>query len=131
MMDLGHGSCVLREPEVRRLVSDTFLKFEGERYLLHSFVVMPNHVHILLTMADGHSLDKSVTSWKNFTARDINLRSERSGAVWQKDYFDTMVRDWKHFASVARYIRRNPGKAKLAEGEFELFEDETVKRVMG
>jgi putative transposase len=116
MMDLGHGSCVLRESEVRGLVSGTLLKFDGERYLLHSFVVMPNHVHILLTMADGHSLDKSVTSWKNFTARNINLRSESSGAVWQKDYFDTMIRDWKHFASVARYIRRNPGKAKLAEG---------------
>jgi len=130
MMDLGHGSCVLRNREIQELVADTFRKFEGKRYLLHAWVLMPNHVHILLTMAEGQSLDKAVTSWKNFTARRINVQNESIGAVWQKDYFDTIIRDWDHFAGVARYIRRNPAKAKLGDGEFRLFEDETVHRVL-
>jgi REP element-mobilizing transposase RayT len=131
MMDLGHGSCVLRKPEIHGLLADTFSIFEGKRYLLHSWVVMPNHVHLLLTMAEGHLLEKAVTSWKNFTARRINVLIESTGAVWQKDYFDTIIRDWDHFASVARYIRRNPAKAKLCEGDFRIFEDENVKRILG
>jgi REP element-mobilizing transposase RayT len=131
IMDRGLGSCVLRNPAIQELLAGNFANFDGKRYLLHAWVIMPNHVHLLLTMSEGSWLEKAVTSWKNYTARRINRISGKSGAVWQQDYFDRIIRDWDHFANVARYIRRNPGKAKLADEDFRIFEDETVKRVLG
>jgi len=49
----GHGSCVLREPEVARMVEGAFQFFDGQRYRLLAWVVMPNHVHVLLEQMPG------------------------------------------------------------------------------
>jgi hypothetical protein len=46
-LDKGHGACVLKRPDLARLVADGLLHFDGQRYLLGDFVVMPNHVHVL------------------------------------------------------------------------------------
>ncbi len=131
MLDKGHGICVLRETENSKIVSDVFKHFDGERYLIHSFVIMPNHVHILVSLETGTALEKLVASWKRYSANDINKRNAAIGTVWQRDYFDRIIRDWDHFANVARYIRRNPSKAKLRNDEFELFEAEWIKRMLG
>jgi hypothetical protein len=68
-------------------------------------------------------------SWKGFTARQINKPLERSGSLWQRDYFDRLVRDEKHFANCIRYIRRNPEKARLGGGEYILYESETARAI--
>ena len=68
---------------------------------------------------------------KKFTARNINRSLGKSGSLWQKDYFDRIIRDWGHFARVARYIRGNPKKAGLGEEEFTLWESGEVKRMFG
>ena len=98
---------------------------------MHSWVVMPNHVHLLFSLNEGVKLEKVVATWKNYTATRINQVLGQEGALWQKDYFDRMIRDWDHLSRVARYIRKNPVKAKLREGEYRLYEDDTVKRVLG
>lgn len=67
-------------------------------------------------------LEKLTQSWKRFTARQINKLLDRSGNLWQRDYFDRLVRDEKHFANCVRYIRRNPEKARLPRHEFLLWE---------
>lgn len=67
-------------------------------------------------MAEGVKLETVVGTWKRHTARRMNVAMGKGGALWQKDYFDRIVRDWKHFTNVARYIRRNPVKARLQEG---------------
>jgi len=120
-----------REHWMELLLAENFSNFDGKRYLLHSCVIMPNHVHLLLSMAVESWLEKAVTSWKNYTSKRINAITGEGGAFWQKDYFDRIIRDWDHFANVARYIRRNPVKVKLEEGHYRLFEDETVKRILG
>ena len=56
-------------------------------------------------------------SWKGFSSRQINARMDRTGTLWQKSYFNRMIRDWDHFANSAQYIRNNPIKAKLRAGE--------------
>lgn len=101
------------------------------RYELHCRVVMPNHVHVLFSLKEGMKLEKVMATWKNYTASRINAELGQEGTLWQKDYFDRMIRDWDHFARVARYIRRNPVKAKLPEGEYSLYESELVRRVLG
>ena len=131
LMDKGHGACVLRDWNLRTILSESFASFEGVRYVMHSWVAMPNHVHLLFTLAEDVKLEAMVGGWKKFTARNINGSLGKNGALWQKDYFDRVIRDWGHFAKVARYIRANPKKAGLGDGEFTLWESDEVKRMLG
>ena len=104
--------------------------FDTSRYLLHAWVIMPNHVHLLLSLAEAASLERVVASWKRFTANQIHARNHTSGSLWQKDYFDRIIRDWDHIMNVARYIRRNPVKAKLPPGSFTLHVAPWVERLL-
>jgi len=70
-VDAGHGSCVLRVPVVARKVEEALLFFDGERYRMIAWVVMPNHVHALFEPVNGWTVAKIVASWKKFTARVI------------------------------------------------------------
>jgi REP element-mobilizing transposase RayT len=129
-LDDGHGCCLLREPANAEVVAETFHHYDQRHYLLHAWVVMPNHVHVLASPGEANSLHRIVAGWKRFTGTRINARTGKSGPFWQKDYFDRLIRDWDHFMNVARYIRRNPAKAKLRDGEFLLFEAPWVKRLL-
>ena len=131
MLDAGHGECVLRKQEHAEIVREEFSKYEGLRYILHAYVVMPNHAHLLFSLVEGIALDKVVGSWKRISARHINESIGKKGALWQKDYFDRIIRSWEHILRVARYVRRNPAKAKLREGEYLLYEAEWVKKMLG
>jgi putative transposase len=121
-LDAGHGSCLLRRPECAEIVADTLRHFEGERVVMTSYVVMPNHVHALFVQNPEWPLEKLIHSWKRFTTRQVNKLLDRSRSFWQRDYFDRLVRDEKHFANCIRYIRRNPEKARLPGNEFILWE---------
>ena len=129
-LDQGHGSCLFRDAENAGIVAGAIRHFDQSRYLLHAWVIMPNHVHLLLTLCESESLARIVASWKRFSAVKIHQQTRNSGTLWQKDYFDRMIRDWDHFMNVARYIRRNPQKAKLREGEFLLEEATWIKRLL-
>lgn len=71
-LDAGYGSCVLRIPEIASLVASTFLHFHGQRYHLHAWCVMPNHVHVLFQPVGTWTMSKIVASWKSFTGRRIS-----------------------------------------------------------
>lgn len=129
-MDQGYGSCLLADSLMAEKVGETLLMKDGDEYQLHSWVVMPNHVHVLFSSATGQTLPKIVASWKRFSATKIHKTAGSSGSLWQKDYFDRLIRDWDHFMNVARYIRRNPGKAGLRDGGYVLYEAEWVRRLL-
>jgi REP element-mobilizing transposase RayT len=126
-LDEMHGSCALRSPACANAVSQVLMKFDGARFRHHAWIVMPNHVHALFSLLGDESLPKIVGAWKGASAREVNLIEKRTGPLWQKDYFDRLIRDEKHFWNCARYIRRNPKKAGLKQGEFLLFESGTVR----
>ena len=115
-LDAGYGSCMLRDERVARIMEDTLLKFDGERYRLLAWVVMPNHVHVLIEVMDGAkcSLEAVMHSWKSYTASAGNQILCRKGQFWQKEYFDRYIRDDRHFANVRAYIDNNPVAAGLA-----------------
>jgi type I restriction enzyme R subunit len=117
-LDLGSGSCVLKDPAHAHIMANALRHFDGKRYELASFVVMPNHVHVLFRPLAGHALAEILKSWKGFTAREINKRIGKTGALWQDEYWDRLIRNEGHFFKVAEYIRENPVKAKLREGQF-------------
>ena len=71
LADAGHGSCVLRVPQIAELVIENWRHYAGTRYELMAYVVMPNHVHVLVRVYDGVSLPRIVQAWKGYTGKKI------------------------------------------------------------
>jgi len=128
-LDAGHGSCILRRRDCGEIVATALRYFDGDRVAIISSVVMPNHVHAIFVQTPDWPLEKLLRSWKSFTSRKLNAVLGREGSLWQRDYFDRLVRDQKHFANCIRYIRRNPAKACLHSGEYILYESELARRI--
>ena len=117
-LDAGHGACALRDADLAQIVTDSLLFFDGHRYDMASFVVMPNHVHALFRLHESKRLEQVIKTWKGYTARAINTCLGRRGVFWQDEYWDRVVRSDMHFARYWEYIRENPARAKVREGEF-------------
>jgi type I restriction enzyme R subunit len=117
-LDALHGACVFRRAELARIVADSLCHFDGERYLLTDYVVMPNHVHLLAAFPDEDAMLGQCESWKHFTARVVNRELGRKGRFWQQDGFDHLVRSAEDFEHYRRYIAGNPVRARLGPGEF-------------
>jgi putative transposase len=115
MLDCGWGACWLGRPDIAELVENAFLAFDGSRYRLHAWTIMPNHVHVLISGVAGVTLGSIVSSWKRFTAREANRQLGRNGAFWQDDYWDRFIRNEEHFFATIDYIDQNPVKAGLAD----------------
>ncbi len=131
-LDAGHGCCALRDPRAANCVVDTWRCFAGKRYDLIAWVVMPNHVHVLVRVYEGTALGRIVQSWKSYTGRRIALlmleekcragvqrsQGDRAGArrsqtVWMREYWDRFIRNERHFSAAMYYIHQNPVKAGL------------------
>jgi type I restriction enzyme R subunit len=112
-LDAGFGSCALRNDFCRELVEGALLYFEGQRYVLHSFVVMPNHVHVLFSPLPPYTISTILHSWKSYTATAIRKHIKGIGSFWQKESWDRLIRSETHFRHVANYIRNNPGKSNI------------------
>ena len=111
-LDSGHGACELKDERVASTVADALQHFDGQRYSLRAFTIMPNHVHVLFHVT-AVPMAKVVQSWKRFTANQANEILGRRGTFWQEDYWDTYMRDAEHEARTLRYLRSNPVKAGL------------------
>ncbi len=111
-LDRGMGECWLRQSRVATLVETVLRQFDGTHYRLQAWVLMANHVHLVVDVLDT-PLSQLLKRWKGRTAREANLVLARRGAFWQEDYFDTKIRDAAHLAQAIRYVEQNPTKAKL------------------
>lgn len=112
-LDQNYGACTLKDDRIANAIEETLLKFDGERYRLLAWVIMPNHVHILIEKIDGIALSDIMHSIKSFTAHEANRLLDRKGRFWSKEYFDRYIRSGRHYAAVVRYIEDNPVKARL------------------
>ena len=117
LVDAGHGTCWLRRPDCARIVQDAFLHFDGERYRMIAWVVMPNHVHALFQTMAGWSMNTVVGSWKTFTANAIGRLVRQPDKpvprIWHPEFWDRFIRDQNHFSTALAYIHNNPVKAGL------------------
>ncbi|HEX4158943.1 MAG TPA: transposase [Rhizomicrobium sp.] len=111
IIDEGRGACILRDHAA--LVQAALQYFDGERYRLLAWAIMPNHVHVLVEQLDGFPLAGVVQGWKSFSAREINNRRGAKGAVWAPDYYDRYIRNGLHLTNAIAYIENNPVKAGL------------------
>lgn len=117
LVDSGYGICWLRRPDCAEIVQSSLLHFDGERYRMIAWVVMPNHVHALFQTLNGWSMNDVVGGWKTFTANAIGQcvrqPNEPRPHVWHPEFWDRFIRDETHFANVMSYIHNNPVKAGL------------------
>jgi REP element-mobilizing transposase RayT len=112
-LDSGVGECYLAEPPIAAMVSSAIEHFNDDRYNLHAYCVMPNHVHAVITLASGVSLAPVLHSLKSFTATKANHYLGRRGRFWQDEYFDHLVRSGKDLERLHQYVMDNPRKAGL------------------
>lgn len=114
-LDAGRGECWLNRAAISTLVEDALLYFDGKRYRLLAWCVMPNHVHTLVETRGGFPLAEVVHSWKSFTGHEANKILQREGEFWEREYFDRYVRDAEHYQQAVAYIEENPVKARLVK----------------
>lgn len=114
-LDAGIGRCFLAKPSVGKLVAEVLQHFNLCRYRIYAWCVMPNHVHVLFRIFEGHALAGIVHAWKSYSSNRANRILRRSGRFWQREYYDHIVRSEDEFYRVVSYIAENPKKAGLRD----------------
>ena len=117
-LDQCHGACPLRRAELAEIVAASLMHFDCERYRMGDFVIMPNHVHLLAAFPDAAAMETQIGSWLRYTAVRINRLTNGRGHFWQQEPFDHLVRSPQQYQYLRDYIRDNPIKANLREGEY-------------
>jgi REP element-mobilizing transposase RayT len=114
-IDQGYGEAFMKIHRVAEMVQKDLLYYDGQSYRLSSWVVMPNHIHFLVTRFDAIELADIMQSFKSLTSHKANRTLRRKGQFWMEDYFDRYIRNAEHFMEAVRYIENNPVKARLCK----------------
>ncbi len=118
-LDRGSGQCFLKDRRIVSIVRDGLLFQAQTLFRLYAWVIMSNHVHILIRPASSTSLSSIMKGLKGYTSNRANKLLNRSGRFWQPDYFDRFIRDREHLLRTVDYIENNPVKAGLCENCWE------------
>jgi REP element-mobilizing transposase RayT len=105
----------MKRDDVAALVAGALRHFEGIRYRLFAWCVMPNHVHTVVQPLSGYDFPCIVHSWKSFTAKEANRVIGRTGHFWQPEPYDHLVRDEEDFGRQVEYVLSNPSRAGLRD----------------
>jgi REP element-mobilizing transposase RayT len=125
-LDESRGSCFLRDPRIAEVVANSIEYFDAARYHLLAWTVMPNHVHVVFSLADGNHVDTVVKTWKGYSGKRANAILGRTGAFWLEDYFDRSIRDTDELHRTIDYVLNNPFKAGLLDWPFVKLYEERV-----
>ena len=103
---------IFRHPPTANLLIETLERYRRERkYLMHEFVVMPDHLHLLITPAAELSLEMAM----QFIKGGFSFRLKSRHAVWQPSFTNHRIRDLEDYCRHGEYIRMNPVRARLVE----------------
>lgn len=105
----------------KKIIYDHIWEGNNVYYNLISFVVMPDHVHLVLCPIDGYDIQSIARGIKGVSARKINKHSGLKEIVWQSEYFDRIIRNEKELNDYLQYIYENPYKKGLAESTYEFY----------
>ena len=129
-LDKHLGECWLRDARVARIVQDQLKHFNGERYRLLAWSVMPNHVHAVIQPINDHALPDILHGWKSYTASQANRVLNRTGAFWQAEYYDHLIRDEADLNHHVRYAADNPENAGLEDWPWRGSDDDAIDAVL-
>ena len=107
-LDANYGECFLKDKRVREIVDEALMHSDGERYDMYAYVIMPNHVHVLMTPLGDNTVQSIMGTWKRYSSGRINALLRREGAVWERECFDHLVRNADEFEAYIGYIADNP-----------------------
>jgi REP element-mobilizing transposase RayT len=119
-LDAGMGACHMRRSDVRSQVELCRLQFDGNRYDIDAFVLMPNHVHAVIKPALGYDLSTLLQGIKGVSANRCNKLLGHKSTFWMGESYDHIVRDVKELGAFRNYIAGNPAKAGLKADEYSL-----------
>ncbi len=114
-LDEGRGKSWMREDRIARIVAEAIAFFDGDRYRLLAWCVMPNHVHAVLQPLPGHELPAILHTWKSFTAKQINRAVANNGQLCEAEYYDHLIRGERDLQSQINYVLGNPRRAGLED----------------
>lgn len=119
-LDAGMGCCALRHPKLAEQMRDALQHFDGQRYRLLAWCIMPNHVHVLMETLTP--IARIIQGWKSVIARwalahnaELQLGIPDTKHLWMRDYWDRYIRNETHFENVVLYIHQNPVQAILCQ----------------
>ena len=95
-------------PEERTLVESALCFFDGQCYDLLAYVVMDDHVHLLVYPFENHALEALTHTWKSFTSHQLQKRFGRKNAIWQRESYDHIIRNSADFQAKLHYLMNNP-----------------------
>ncbi|MEX2316097.1 MAG: transposase [Pirellulales bacterium] len=117
-LDRSYGECLLRDGRAAEMVAGALKHFDGDRYHVGDFVVMPNHMHVIVCLLGTTEIEAQCRSWKKYSAGEINRHFGRAGRFWQEESFDHLIRSPDQFEHFQRYIAENLQMARLKLGEY-------------
>ena len=117
-LDRCHGCCLLRLAANAEILQQALLHFHGQRIGLGDFVIMPNHVHLLVQPFEGYPLEEWLQSVKSYASRRFDKQSMIEGKVFQQESYDRIVRNRDELEAYRKYIANNGTKADLSESEY-------------
>jgi putative transposase len=107
---------IFQVPENSNILIQCILHYRDQgAYHLHEFVVMPNHLHLLLTPAHMTSLEKAMQLIKGGSSHQIHLQRNQKMQIWQPGFHESTVRDADDLHARRQYIHANPVEAHLVE----------------
>jgi type I restriction enzyme R subunit len=112
-LDRGYGECWLKHAECIAALREQLTQGDGTRYHLSDFVIMPNHVHVLITPITGCPLENILKAIKGKAAIECNKHLGRNGTVWQPESYDHIVRNLEQLSFYRQYIVDNPKRANI------------------
>jgi REP element-mobilizing transposase RayT len=114
-LDAGKGACHLANPLLAESLAQTMRRFAGTRYRLFAWCIMPNHVHAVMQPLKPATLSTILHSWKSFAANVAQKQLGVSGPLWQREYYDHLIRNDEALWRIMTYVAQNPLKASLSD----------------
>ncbi|MGE5610571.1 MAG: helicase C-terminal domain-containing protein, partial [Bacillota bacterium] len=130
-LDAGHGECLMKLPQVAGIVAEAIRYFDGNRYELLAWCLMPNHVHVVLQPLEGFELARIVHTWKSRTGKEANKVLGRSGEFWQAEYYDHLVRDEEDLKHSVKYTWENAVNAGITNWRWRGLNQVKLDAVLG
>ncbi len=114
-LDKGYGSCILKNKQYQDIIIQTLEHDNNLMYELHCYVIMPNHIHLLIEPKEQATIQQIIKTIKSVSAHKINSYTNQIGSIWQKEYFDRIIRNEDHYNRVVNYIRQTPSHCSPSE----------------
>lgn len=114
--DTHQGFCPFRTDRCAGAIIQSFEALDSSGWQVENYAIMPNHLHLIGQVhPESTDMQPTLSHWKGATSHTANKILQRSGAFWQRDWFDRVIRSQAELERIKKYIQQNPVKAGLCQ----------------